>query len=193
MYIPEKFKQENIEDILKLIRAHPFATVITSSQLGAEADHLPLFLIERDGKLYLQGHIAKANSLWQTTPPLSDVLVIFNGPNSYISPNYYPTKKENGKAVPTWNYAVVHAKGKLEFIHEPEWITKVLEQLTLEHEREQAVPWLMADAPKSYIQAMLSAVVGIEIAIDSLTGKWKLSQNQPELNQQGVIDTARSL
>ncbi|MGL5334604.1 MAG: FMN-binding negative transcriptional regulator [Enterovibrio sp.] len=188
MYIPDKFKQENIEELIALIRTHPLATVITLSDLGVEANHFPLFLMEQDGKLYLKGHIAKANSIWQTTSPLSDVLVIFNGPNSYISPNYYPTKKENGKAVPTWNYMVVHVRGKLKFIHDPKWTANFLALLTQEHEQEQATPWAMTDAPQPYIQSMLSAVVGIEIAIDSLSGKWKLSQNQSELNQKGVVD-----
>ncbi|MGL5251307.1 MAG: FMN-binding negative transcriptional regulator [Enterovibrio sp.] len=188
MHIPEKFKQENIDELVGLIRQHPFATVITQSDTGIAANHLPLSLIELDGELYLTGHIAKANALWQTTAPQSAALVIFNGPNGYISPNYYPTKKENGKAVPTWNYAVVHVHGKVRFIQDPQWIIGALEQLTSEHEREQAVPWSMSDAPESYIHSMLSGVVGIEIAIDSLRGKWKLSQNQPEKNQKGVID-----
>ncbi|MBY7676635.1 FMN-binding negative transcriptional regulator [Vibrio mimicus] len=188
LYIPGKFKQEKIEELVGLIREYPFATIITLSESGIDTNHLPLCLMELDGELYLKGHIAKANSLWKTTEPQSEAVVIFNGPNTYISPNNYPTKKENGKAVPTWNYVVVHVKGKIRFIHDPQWIVGVLKRLTSENEREQVVPWSMSDAPESYIQNMLSAVVGIEIAIDSLSGKWKLSQNQSEINQKGVVD-----
>jgi transcriptional regulator len=188
LHIPGKFKQENIEVLVGLICEYPFATLITYSDSGIEANHLPLSLIEFGGELYLKGHIAKVNTLWQTIESQSEVLVVFNGPNSYISPNYYPTKKENGKAVPTWNYVVVHVKGKVRFIHEAQWVLEVLEQLTSEHERGQVVPWSMSDAPESYIQKMLPAIVGVEIAVESISGQWKLSQNHPEVNQKGVVD-----
>lgn len=189
MHIPAKFKQDNIEALLALIQQHPFATLVTLSEEGVVANHLPLSLIESAGKLYLIGHIAKANSLWQSAKAFSEVLVIFHGPHSYISPNYYPTKQENAKAVPTWNYAVVHVTGKLRFIHDQQWLVDALERLTIEHERTQPVPWSMSDTPDSYIQQMLSAIVGIEIAVESISGKWKLSQNQPKINQQGVVDS----
>ncbi|EOG7599847.1 FMN-binding negative transcriptional regulator, partial [Vibrio cholerae] len=188
LHIPGKFKQDNIDVLVNLMREYPFATVITSSNSEIEANHLPLSLIELDGKLRLKGHIAKVNSVWKTANPASEVLVIFNGPNSYVSPSYYPTKKENGKAVPTWNYIVVHVKGKIRFIHEPQWILEVLEQLTTKHEQGQAVPWSMSDAPEGYIHKMLPAVVGVEIEVESLSGQWKLSQNHPEINQQGVVE-----
>lgn len=192
LHIPRKFKQENIDVLISLIREHPFATLITSTDSGIEVNHLPLSLCEMDDNLYLKGHIAKVNPVWRATEPLSNGLIVFNGPNSYISPSYYPTKKENGKAVPTWNYVVVHVKGKIRFIHDSQWIYDALEQLTLEHERGQAKPWSILDAPESYIQKMLPAIVGVEVAIESITGQWKLSQNHPEVNQKGVIDSLLS-
>jgi transcriptional regulator len=131
--------------------------------------------------------LAKANKLWQSVDQGADVLLIFNGPSCYVSPNYYPTKKENGKAVPTWNYVVVHVKGKISFIHEQQWIYNLIDSSTQEHETTQPSPWSINDAPVEYINKMLTAIVGLEIVIESIEGKWKLSQNQSETNKQGVI------
>ena len=117
----------------------------------------------------------------------SEILLIFNGPNCYISPNYYPTKKETGKAVPTWNYVVVHVKGRISFIHDEKWVYSMIDSLTSIHESNQDIPWSMADAPETFIKKMLPAIVGIEISIDSIEGQWKLSQNQPQANKLGVV------
>ena len=115
-------------------------------------------------------------------------MVIFNGPNCYISPNNYPTKKDTGKAVPTWNYMVVHVKGNISFIDDNEWIYEMLDTLTQEHESQQVIPWSIKDAPASYIQKMLSVLVGIKIEIIYINSQWKLSQNQPDINQSGVVE-----
>jgi len=190
MYIPQSFKQGNPKELKKAIKDYPFASLITQSKSGLEANHIPFILRENEskGKTVLQGHIAKANPLWQNVDNQSEVLTIFNGPNCYISPNHYPTKKESGKAVPTWNYLVVHVKGILSCTHDPVWIYNMINNLTNEHESGRPEPWSIKDAPEEYIQKMIPAIVGLEIDILSIEGKWKLSQNQPEQNQQGVID-----
>ena len=188
MYIPSKFKQDDEQELLALMRDYPFATLITYTKSGIEVNHLPISISWQEGKLYLHAHIAKVNKFWQSVAELSEAMVIFNGPNCYISPNHYPTKQQTGKAVPTWNYIAVHVKGAIRFIHDASWIHRALETLTTEHESKSENPWAMSDVPASYINKMLPAIVGIEIAVTSITGQWKLSQNQPEINQLGVID-----
>jgi transcriptional regulator len=188
MHIPVKFQQNENSQLKTIIREYPFATLITYSEAGIEATHLPVVLVDIEGKTVIQAHIAKANKLWKSVKEGAEILLIFNGPNCYVSPNYYPTKKESGKAVPTWNYVVVHVKGVISFIHDEKWIYNMIDLLTKEHEAKQDVPWSITDAPETYINKMLPAIVGIEIAIDSIEGQWKLSQNQPEVNKFGVIE-----
>lgn len=187
MHIPKKFQQDDDDALLALMRSHPFATLITQGASGIEANHLPISLAWQEDVLYLHAHIAKANPLWQSVTELSDVLVVFHGPNTYISPNHYPTKQHTGKAVPTWNYIAVQVKGRISFIHDTQWIYQALETLTAEHESQYVQPWTMSDAPASYIDKMLPAIVGIQIKVTAITGQWKLSQNQPAVNQQGVM------
>lgn len=186
MHIPKHFQQDNSEHLKSIILEHPFATLVSHSEQGLEATHLPFILNTVNNQDVLQGHIAKANPLWENLSEHSDVLIVFNGPNCYISPNHYPTKKEHGKAVPTWNYVAVHVKGKLSFIHDESWNLAMLEKLTHQHEATQESPWSLSDAPEAYIQKMMPAIVGLEICITSITGQWKVSQNQPEKNQRGV-------
>jgi transcriptional regulator len=187
MHIPNKFKQKEETQLKEVIRKHPFATLITHSESGMEVNHFPVILANIDGNEVIQAHIARVNKIWESVQNGSEVLLIFNGPNCYISPNYYPTKKESGKAVPTWNYVVVHLKGKISFIHDNEWVYNMLNELTNEHESNQEIPWSISDAPDTYINKMLPAIVGIEISIDSIEGQWKLSQNQPDINKLGVV------
>lgn len=188
MHIPSKFNKDNTEELIALMREYPFATLVTHTlENGIDAHHIPVSVLEVDKRLCIRAHVSIANPVWKAIPDGSNVLVIFNGPNCYISPNHYPTKKETGKAVPTWNYVVVHAKGKLSFIQNEEWIRQAIDTLTSEHESTQSEPWSISDAPEPYIQKMLQAVVGLEIEVESIEGQWKLSQNQPELNQHGVI------
>ncbi|WP_163833460.1 FMN-binding negative transcriptional regulator [Spartinivicinus ruber] len=188
MFIPKAFEQNNTDCLINLIREYPFATLITVSEVeGIEANQIPLLFTQDEDKKYLQGHIAKANSLWKSVKNGSEVLVIFNGPNGYISPNYYPTKHETGKAVPTWNYVTVHVRGRLSFIHDTDWNKEMIDRLTVEHEASQKTPWTLNDAPEGYIEKMLQAIIGVKVEITSIVGKWKLSQNQPEKNRNGVI------
>ena len=173
MFTPKVFKQNDTDCLISVIRDYPLATLITySATEGIEANPIPFSLIQESDKHYLQGHIAKANPLWKKINNGSDILVVFNGPDYYISPNYYPTKKETGKAVPTWNYVTVHVRGKLSFIHDADWNRAVIDHLTREHEAKQEHPWTINDAPEGYIEKMTQAVVGLSIEVFSIDGKW---------------------
>jgi len=187
MYIPKHFQQQDHEALCDLIKQHPLATLVVNSNSGLSANHIPLRLAHNSSSdIVLQGHIAKANPLWKEKP--EEALAIFQGTDAYISPNWYPTKQEHGKVVPTWNYVAVHASGKIQFINDRSWKLSFLHSLTTEHESSQEQPWAISDAPKDFIEKMLDAIVGFEIAVHELNGKWKVSQNQVEKNQAGVID-----
>ena len=153
--------------------------------LAQSPEFLRIKAIE-SGELVLQGHIARANPL-SKQDIVGDVIAIFQGPGAYISPNWYPSKKVHGKVVPTWNYAAVHAKGKLQFIDDPTWKLNFLNMLTNEQESGQDSPWSVSDAPAEFVHNLLGSIVGFEIAVKELSGKWKLSQNQPEENRAGVV------
>ncbi|TBR43923.1 FMN-binding negative transcriptional regulator [Marinomonas agarivorans] len=188
MFITKNFRQDNIEQLRSLICSYPFATFITHTKDQLEVNHLPFYLHQSNGKDRLQGHIARANPLWKNLKEQSEVLVIFQGPHCYISPSYYPSKKETGKVVPTWNYVVVQVKGSITFIEDKAWKIDMLNRLTDQHETKQVDPWSVADAPDEYTQRLLHAIVGIEVEVSSMIGKWKVSQNQSEENKQGVIN-----
>lgn len=188
MYIPKHFQESNEATLIDLIGQFPFASLISKVDSGIEVNHLPFYLEKKEGKKVLFAHIAKANSLWKMKQESEDALVVFNGPNGYISPNYYPSKQEHGRAVPTWNYIAVHVKGTLKFRHENETKLAIVNHLTNLHEVHQPKPWSVSDAPSHYIEKMLSAIVGIEVEINDMVGKWKVSQNQSLENQQGVVN-----
>ena len=183
MHLPQSFKIKETKTQHEIIKKYPLATIITSTETGVIANHIPLLLIERNNRFYLQGHAIANNDMSN-----NDVLAIFQGPNAYISPSWYPTKKETGKEVPTWNYLAVHVRGSLQFYSEGSWLLNHLTALSDTHESAFENPWKLSDAPSNYIQKMLSAIVGIEIEIKSMQGKIKMSQNHPEQNRQGVID-----
>ena len=187
MYIPKAFKQDDLAHIVDLIQKFPLATLIISGAEGLEAMHVPMIFADSSNPIRLQGHIAKANPLWQHVNLQDQVLLVFNGPNGYVSPSYYPSKQQNPRVVPTWNYTAVHVKGTLSVIKDADWNCELLQKLTHAHEAGRDDPWSISDAPQEYIQRMLTAIVGIEVVIDSMEAKWKLSQNQPELNQRGVV------
>jgi transcriptional regulator len=188
MHIPKIFEQTDINQLENLIVNYPFASLVTHSESGLDVNHIPLFLDKSTYKNVLQGHIAKSNPLWKTLKDKSEVLVVFHGPNCYVSPNYYPTKKENGRAVPTWNYVAVHVKGCLSYCYDTEFKLEILNNLTFQHEQKQSKPWSINDAPEEYIERMLPAIVGLKIEVSEIIGQSKISQNQPKVNQQGVID-----
>jgi transcriptional regulator len=187
MYLPGHFAETRSEVLQALLRAHPFATLVTHGDDGLSANHLPLHFaagVVPCGAL--QGHVARANPLWRDAAD-SEVLAIFHGPQAYVTPSWYATKHADGKAVPTWNYVVVHARGRLRVIDDPVWLRGQLETLVAQHEAGFAEPWQISDAPPDYIDKMMAAIVGIEITISELTGKWKTSQNQPGINRAGVV------
>ncbi len=188
MYLPKHFAETELDTLHALIRANPLATLVTHGLDGLEANHVPLHLDPDSGPNgTLRGHIARANPLFRNGTQ-GEILVIFQGPHSYISPSGYATKAEHGRVVPTWNYTAVHAYGRLQLIEDSDWLLAQLTTLTAAHEAPLAQPWAVSDAPVDYIEKMLGAIVGIEIAIDRLIGKWKVSQNQPAANQASLIE-----
>ena len=184
MYLPAHFAETRAEPLHALMRERPFATLVHCAGGTPTADHLPLAL-SPDGRL-LRGHVARANPLWQTAAG-SEVLAVFHGPQAYVSPGWYPTKREHGKAVPTWNYVTVHAHGRLRVVDDPGRLREMLDELVDRHEEGFEPRWRIADAPADYIDSMLRAIVGVEIEIGRLEGKWKVSQNQPAANREGVV------
>lgn len=189
MYIPSHFEERRPENLHALMRAHPLATIITLTPSGIVANHVPLHLyLDAAGGAVLRGHVARANPLWKDWVSGSEALAVFQGPGGYISPTWYPTKKEHGKVVPTWNYCAVHAYGVLQIHEDIGWIRAQVEALTAWQESASPQPWSVADAPHDFVDSMLQQIVGIEIAITRLCGKWKLSQNQPQRNRAGVIE-----
>lgn len=187
MYTPRHFEAPDLAAMHALMRAHPLAALVTQSARGLDANHIPLQLLQAaEGPGVLRGHVARANPLLQTSPT-EDVLVIFQGPSAYVSPGWYPSKAQTGRAVPTWNYLVVHAHGPLRLIEDRDWLRSQLAALTADHEAGEPTPWSMDEAPAEYIETLLKAIVGIEIPITRLQGKWKLSQNQPAQNRAGVM------
>ncbi len=181
MYIPKHFEETDPATLRELIRAHPLATIVTNGADGLNANHVPLLFTDS----VLRGHIARVNPLAQES---GDSLAVFQGPGAYISPSWYATKAETGRVVPTWNYAVVHAHGVLRVIENAEWLRQQLHDLTDQSEAGFAEPWAVSDAPKDYVEGLLKAIVGIEIAVTKLVGKWKVSQNQPERNRITVCE-----
>lgn len=188
MYTPQHFEEPRIYVMHELMRARPLATLVTLSSVGLNANHIPLHLIDQPAPFgTLRGHVARANPLWNDFTKDVEVLAIFHGPDSYITPSWYATKQETGKVVPTWNYAVVHACGTLRVIDDATWVRAQIEALTAHNEADFAQPWSVSDAPHDYTEKLLGNIIGIEIVITRLSGKWKVSQNQPAQNQASVI------
>jgi transcriptional regulator len=187
MYVPKHFAEDDFAEMHALMRANPLATLVSHGPDGLNADHIPLLLDASGPCGTLQGHVARANPLWKPGRVAGEVLVVFQGDESYISPSGYATKAEHGKVVPTWNYAAVHAYGELKAIDDPAWIFGQIAAMTATHEAALPQPWAVTDAPDGYIEKMLGAIVGIEITITRLLGKWKVSQNQPAVNQASLI------
>jgi transcriptional regulator len=189
LYLPAPFAKSDLATLHDFMVAHPLATIVTGSPThGLYATHLPLVLNRSRGEFgVLQGHIARANPHHLRAVDTSDVLVVFSGANAYITPGWYPSKARHGKAVPTWNYIAVHATGTIRFPEDREFLMPHLAQLTETHEAAQAHPWAMSDAPPEFIDQMARAIVGVEIEIRAVEGKWKLSQNRADEDIDGVI------
>jgi len=180
MYVPKHFEERDVGVLQALIRSYPLGAWVAPVDQTLVANHIP-FLVESTRGEYgtLVGHVARANPIWKSFSKEVASLVIFQGPQSYITPSWYPTKHAHGKAVPTWNYAVVHAHGVPRAIEDRDWLLKHVTQLSDLQESERAVPWSVSDAPPDYIDTLLKAIVGVEIPISTVVGKWKTSQNRP--------------
>lgn len=191
MYTPAHFQEERLPVLHELMARHPLATLVTVGPEGLEATHLPL--LHDAGAGTLRGHMARANSQWQHVAGGVRALAIFHGPQHYISPSWYPSTAEHGRVVPTWNYVVVHAQGPVRVIEDKAWIRRNVTELTAAQEAGFANPWRVEDAPPAFIDGQANAIVGIEMTIEKLAGKWKASQNRPEADRVGVIAGLRSL
>lgn len=188
MYTPAHFDEARPELLHQLVRDHPLGLLVTLGAQGLDANSVP-FLLDAEAGCpgVLRAHVARANPVWREARTDVETLVVFQGPQAYVSPNWYPSKAENGKAVPTWNYITVQARGKLVVRDDAVWLRELVTRLTERHEATQPRPWALGDAPPDYIEAMLRAIVGIEIPLSSLRGKWKMSQNHPLANRDGLM------
>ena len=194
MYLPSHFAETRAEILHALVRSHPLSTLVTLTDAGLVADQIPLLLRPDEGAAgTLVGHVARANPLWHATRLDTQVLAIFQGPQHYVSPGWYPSKQEHGKVVPTWNYVVVQAQGVLRIHDDPEWVHAQVSHLTRQQESTSVKPWAVDDAPRAYTDSMVKAIVGISIEITHWSGKWKVSQNQQASNRAGVVDGLGSL
>ena len=188
MYIPSQFKEDRTEVLHQAIAQAGAATIISMTSDGLYASHAPLFLDPDPAPCgTVVGHLAKANPHNRILVPGTETLVIFHGPGGYITPSYYPTKREHGKVVPTWNYSAIHAYGTLEVFTDPDRLLGVVTRLTNMYEAPRGAPWAVTDAPADFVQGMLKAIYGISLRITRLEGKVKMSQNRPEPDQQGVV------
>ena len=187
MYTPPHFQLTDAQELHRILREHPLGVLVTHGPDGLDANHIPFEYDPAHGPLgTLTGHVARANPLWQQCREGADVLVVFRGVEGYISPNWYPSKHEAHRQVPTWNYEVVHAHGRLTVRDDERFVRGVVARLTRTHEASQPHPWKMGDAPPDYLDAMLQAIVGIEIAVTRLEGKAKLSQNKEARDRAGA-------
>jgi transcriptional regulator len=193
MYLPSHFAVTEPEALHELMRAHPLGALITCGELGLDANHLPFEFDAGEGEHgILRAHVARNNPLWQEVKEGDEVLVIFKAVDGYVSPSWYPSKQAHHQQVPTWNYAVVHAHGRIRVRDDARFVRRLLASLTRVHEAAEPAPWKMADAPRDYIEAMVQAVVGIEIEVSQLVGKFKLSQNKEEGDRLGAVDALQA-
>ena len=194
MYFPTHFKQENLAELFELIENNPLASVMVIHEGEIEANHIPFELDRSAGEFgILRGHIAKANPLFDLLENAQYAYVIFQADQAYISPNWYEGKHEHHRVVPTWNYRVVHIKGTIRKIEDDRYLRGVLARLTRQHEATQPVPWKMGDAPQDFIEEQLKNIVAIEIQIESIIGKFKVSQNRSAVDAENVAQALENL
>ena len=193
MYLPAHFAETRPDELHAIVREHPLGMLVTHSSSGLDADHLPFeFDPDRGPVGTLLAHIARANPLWTEISNGAEVLVVFRGPQGYISPNWYPSKHEAHRQVPTWNYEVVHAHGRLRFADDEKFARSLVARLTRRHEASQTKPWKMKDAPREYLEQMLSSIVGLEVELTRLEGKRKLSQNREVRDREGAVQALQA-
>lgn len=187
MYVPSHFEESRVERLHDLIDEFPFGILLTNGTQGLDANHLPFQIVRDQGPFgTLLGHVARANPIWREVGEDDEVLVVFRGGDAYISPNWYPSKHETHRQVPTWNYRVVHAHGRIVFHDDERFVRGVVARLTRTHEATQPAPWKMSDSPRDYMDAQVRAVVGVEIQITRLVGKSKLGQNKEQRDIEGA-------
>jgi transcriptional regulator len=192
MYVPEYFAEQSVQAVHALMTDHPFATLIANGSSGLLANHLPfVFDAESGANGVLRAHVARANEVWQLVSDGAEVLVVFQGPQHYVSPSWYPSKHEAHRQVPTWNYQVVHARGTIAWRHDEAFLRGIVAQLTKIHEAGERVPWRMSDARPDYLEEMLRNIIGLEIPVTSLRGKSKLSQNKEDRDRLGAAEALR--
>lgn len=193
MYVPAYFDEQRPDALHALIRQHPLGALVTHGAQGLDANHLPFHLdLQPDGPAILQAHVARANPLWREVRDGDEVLVIFRAGDAYISPNWFPSKHAQHKQVPTWNYMVVHAHGRIRVRDDERYVRALVGRLTKTHEATQPLPWRMADGAPGFIDSLLPAIVGIEIEITRLAGKSKLSQNKEPADLRGAAEALRA-
>ena len=188
MYQPPLFREDRIEVQHELIRAYPLGLLITAGAGALMANPLP-FLIDAGGSARgtLRAHLARTNPQWRELAAVEECLIVFQGPQAYVTPAWYATKRETGKVVPTWNYVTVHARGRPRVIEDAAWLRRQLDDLTRSQEDHRPVPWAVDDAPAPFITGQIKGIIGIEIPISRIEGKWKVSQNRPEADRAGVV------
>ena len=194
MYLPAHFEETRLDVLHAALRAHPLGLLVTHGAAGLQANPLP-WLLDADAGPHgtLRGHVARANPLWRDAAANDAALVVFQGPQAYVSPSWYASKAEHGKVVPTWNYVMVQARGRLRTIDDPAWLHALVSRLTATHEAAMARPWAVSDAPPDHIAARLKAIVGVEIELTAIVGKWKVSQNRSAADREGVAAGLRSI
>jgi transcriptional regulator len=189
MFLPDHFRVDDLAEMHALMRARPFAALVSSGALGLYGTHLPTVLKQEGTCGVIECHLSRANPHWKDLAEGGEAMMIFSGAESYVTPNWYPTKAATGKAVPTWNYAVVHAYGRPAIMNkDKEWLLRHVTELSAQQERGDAHPWKLSDAPESYIDVMLRGIVGFRFEIARLEGKWKMSQNREAQDRAGVVD-----
>ena len=194
MYLPAHFEETRPEVLHELVHTHPLGLLITLGPAGLQANPIP-FMLHADsasGTTTLRAHVARANPVWREARTDIESLVVFQGPQAYISPSLYPTKAATAKVVPTWNYVMVQARGTLRVLDNAPWLHGLVTRLTDKHEATRPVPWQVTDAPADYVDTMLRAIVGIEISLTALVGKWKVSQNRNAADRDGVVAGLRA-
>jgi len=188
MYVPDLYRVDDIAEMHALMRARPFATLVSAGPSGLVATHLPTVLKPQDGPDgAIELHLARANPHWKDLAEGGEALIIFQGAEGYITPNWYPSKAVHGKVVPTWNYAAVHAYGRPEIHQDQDWLRRHVSELVDQQERDERVPWAVTDAPDRYVEVMLRGIVGFRLEIARLEGKWKMSQNREAVDATGVV------
>jgi transcriptional regulator len=191
MYQPHAFREERLETLHAFLRAHPLATLITAGPGGLLANLVPFTLVDGGEKGTLRAHIAKANDQVDALRSGAETLVVFQGPDTYITPSWYASKQEHGRGVPTWNYAVVQARGTPRVIDDPVWLRAQIQHLTASQEQKRSAPWNVSDAPEPYIAGQIAAIIGVEIPIATIEGKWKVSQNRSDADRHSVQEGLR--